>query len=68
MATIILDTIITPAFINYLKRHNIDFKIINDFGPGGGCPEIKYMAKKNILKKMIKDYWQDIELYEFIAD
>ena len=48
----------------WLNANNITKKLINNCGPGGGCPIIRYTGKRIAITAMIRKWWgDDIEFY-----
>jgi len=53
-------------FVEWLAKANIKTKTINDCGPGGGFPIIRYIGKKKALQLMISKWWHDNSLWKTI--
>jgi hypothetical protein len=41
--------------LNYLKKHNITYEVINPEGPGGGMPVIEYNGTRKDIIRMLED-------------
>lgn len=53
-------------FFDYLKKNNIKHKVVEEAGPAGGWPIVKYTGSKEALMKMIKEKFDDEYLIEEI--
>ena len=53
-------------FFDYLKKNNIKHKVVEEAGPAGGWPIVKYTGSKEALMKMIKEKFDDKYLIEEI--
>lgn len=59
MATVVLDTV-DPAdegFQAYLRSKEIEMRVLQEHGPGGGNPEVEYTGSRQALEGMIDDHW-----------
>ena len=65
-----LDTVnhTDPVFHKYLARHKITMRILQEHGPGGGWPEIRYTGSRAALTRLVEDQFEDADLVEFIVD
>jgi hypothetical protein len=66
-----LDTV-TDEFEDFkgmLANENITYTVVNESGPAGGWPIIRYTSSSlKALKFMIKEYWGDEDLYDAIEE
>ena len=72
MATVELDTAgeyyVDDEFQEFLTDNKIELKVMQEHGPGGGWPVIKYTGTVNALKEMIDAFWGDSDLWKFIKE
>lgn len=64
-ASIILDTVEIDGDMKLAER-GITFKIVNESGPGGGFPEVKFMGTEKALVELVRDFWGDSDLLEYL--